>query len=74
MTQQLSIPKKFIGQIIGKGGRSITDIRGSSGCDVQVADAASGPNGEAEERLITITGSHPGTQAAIQMIYAKMKV
>lgn len=74
VTQQLSIPKKFVGHIIGKGGRSIAEIRGTSGCDVQIADAGSGQNGDAEDRLVTITGSHPGTQAAIQMIYAKMKV
>jgi polyribonucleotide nucleotidyltransferase len=54
-TQSFVIPvaNDMAGQIIGKGGATIRNIRERSGCTIKIADSVPGQL----ERAITITGS-----------------
>jgi len=64
MTQQIAIPASYAGAVIGKSGRTISDIKAQSGCQIQIAKAEeSNP-----ERVVTISGPHAGIQAAVYLI------
>ena len=68
--QEINIPKKFVGFVIGKGGKYISEIREKSGCDVQLND--SNLEESNEDRIISIAGPNDGVQIALQMIFSKI--
>lgn len=53
---EIYLPKKFLGHLIGKGGKNINAARGSTQCDIRVSDAPL-PHTLGCETLLTITGS-----------------
>lgn len=64
-TQKIAIPTVCAGCVIGKGGSVIRDLRQQSGTNISIADPdPSSPN----ERVVTLTGSPQGIQAAIYLI------
>ena len=53
--EQVTLPDKYIGSIIGKGGSMIQKIRSETQAELKISPANEmGPNGE---RVITITGT-----------------
>jgi len=67
--QQIYIPNEMVGAIIGKAGCRINEIRQQSGCQIKIGET---PQGGAE-RLITITGSPDGNQAALFLLYSRLE-
>lgn len=65
ISQQVMIPTASCGGVIGKGGRTIRNIQGSTGTTISIAD----PDPEKKhERLCTITGTQAGIDQAIALI------
>lgn len=64
----IRVPDSLIGGIIGKRGRTITDIRQRSGANIKISD--SDPN--TMERTVTIRGTEQANQIALALVYEKM--
>jgi heterogeneous nuclear rnp K-like protein 2 len=69
MTQQIFVPNDMIGSIIGKGGRSINEVRSMSGAQVKIEEPEEGKN----ERAVTISGSQQANQMALYLLYNRME-
>ncbi|KAI8350606.1 hypothetical protein EDC96DRAFT_519371 [Choanephora cucurbitarum] len=67
--QQIFIPNEMVGCIIGKGGSKINEIRQLSGSHIKIAD----PHGDANERLVTITGTPESNQMALYLLYSRLE-
>jgi len=65
VTQKIAIPSNASGAIIGKGGSVIRDLRLQSQCQISIADPD--PN-NANERVVTLTGTPSGIHAAMNLI------
>ncbi|CAD6576613.1 MAG: hypothetical protein CYPHOPRED_006054 [Cyphobasidiales sp. Tagirdzhanova-0007] len=74
-TQQIYIPNELVGNIIGKGGQKINEIRQLSGCSIKIMELTESQGGGARpnERLVTITGLPPNIQTAVQMLHARLE-
>lgn len=53
LTEQVAVPDKMVGMIIGKGGEQITRLQQESGCKIQMAPDSGGQ----PVRMCTLTGS-----------------
>merc|ERR1719323_1998683 len=63
-SEQVMVPDKMVGLIIGKGGEQITRLQAETGCKIQMAaDSAGMP-----ERLCTLTGPLSAIEQAKAMI------
>lgn len=69
-TQKIVIPTVCAGTVIGKGGTIIRDIKNQSGTTISVAAPESTSS---EDRVVSITGSEQGIQAAISMIRQRVE-
>jgi len=67
-TEKVIIPDTFSGVVIGKGGSIIKAIKARTDTNISLAD----PN-EAKDRVVTISGSPQGVQAAIAMIRERVE-
>lgn len=64
------IPNEFVGNIIGKNGKTIKKIKEASQCKIQISDFDSNfPN----ERKVTFTGSNAANQTAIFLVTDKIE-
>lgn len=68
LCQNIIVPNRFVGSIIGKKGAKINEIRRISKSHVKVADADG-----SDDRKITITGLPDGNQLAIYLIHQKIE-
>ncbi|ODQ46046.1 hypothetical protein PICMEDRAFT_17282 [Pichia membranifaciens NRRL Y-2026] len=69
INQELFVPQKHIGLVIGRGGKNLKDIRQSTGCYVKVNDEVPG----APDRKLTLIGNVYGIQNAIVLINNKIE-
>lgn len=53
LTEQVAVPDKMVGMIIGRGGEQITRLQQESGCKIQMASDSGGQ----PVRMCTLTGS-----------------
>jgi len=67
-TEKVIIPDTCSGVVIGKGGSIIKDIKARTDTNISLAD----PD-EARDRVVTISGSAQGIQAAIAMIRERVE-
>ncbi|ORX97772.1 hypothetical protein K493DRAFT_215367 [Basidiobolus meristosporus CBS 931.73] len=68
-SQQIFIPNDMVGCIIGKGGSKINEIRHMSGSHIKIAE----PQGNTNERLVTITGTPESNQMALYLLYNRLE-
>lgn len=64
LPQEVFIENKFVGNVIGKGGKNIQQIKQSTGCMININDPVEG----LEERKLVLIGTPLATQTAIMMI------
>lgn len=70
ITEEIMIPNEFVGNIIGKNGKTIKKIKEASQCKIQISDFDSNfPN----ERKVTFTGSNAANQTAIFLVTDKIE-
>jgi len=67
--QQIYVPNKLIGCVIGKQGDCIKHIRNISGSQIKISE----PNPNSTERLITISGNSETNRIAIHMILDRLE-
>lgn len=70
-TQEIYIPNSLVGSIIGKGGNKINEIRLRSQAQIKILEPDAvqpGLTGNANERLVTITGQPQSIQFAVQLL------
>jgi len=74
-TQQIYIPNELVGNIIGKGGQKINEIRQMSGCGIKIMELSEsqGAGARPNERLVTITGLTPNIATAVQMLHTRLE-
>eukprot|EP00088_Acartia_fossae_P015901 TRINITY_DN1882_c0_g2_i1.p1 TRINITY_DN1882_c0_g2~~TRINITY_DN1882_c0_g2_i1.p1 ORF type:complete len:495 (+),score=204.85 TRINITY_DN1882_c0_g2_i1:212-1696(+) len=53
LTEQVAVPDKMVGMIIGRGGEQITRLQAESGCKIQMAPDSGGQ----PHRMCTLTGN-----------------
>jgi rRNA processing protein Krr1/Pno1 len=63
-SEQVMVPDKMVGMIIGRGGEQITRLQADSGCKIQMAQESGG----LAERMCTLTGPPPAIAQAKAMI------
>ena len=63
-SEQVMVPDKMVGMIIGRGGEQITRLQAESGCKIQMAQESGG----LPERMCTLTGPQPAIAQAKAMI------
>lgn len=63
-SEQITVPDKMVGMIIGKGGEQITRLQQESGCKIQMAPDSGGQ----PVRMCTLTGSDAAISQAKSMI------
>merc|ERR550517_306810 len=63
-SEQVMVPDKMVGMIIGRGGEQITRLQADSGCKIQMAQESGGLS----ERMCTLTGPPPAIAQAKAMI------
>ncbi|KAF0731732.1 hypothetical protein Ae201684P_005879 [Aphanomyces euteiches] len=66
-TLNIPVPRNLVGLIIGKGGETIRELQGKSGCHIQVARETE-MNSEATERTVMCSGSPAQLEMAKQLI------
>lgn len=64
LPQEVFIDNKFVGNVIGKGGKNIQQIKQSTGCMIKINDPVEG----LDERKLVLIGTPLATQTAIMMI------
>lgn len=69
INQDLFVPQKHIGLVIGRGGKNLKDIRQNTGCYVKVNDEIPG----SIDRKLTLIGNVYGIQNAIILINNKIE-
>ena len=62
--EQIPVPDKMVGMIIGKGGEQITRLQHDSGCKIQMAPDSGGQS----MRMCTLSGSPQAIAEAKSMI------
>ncbi len=67
-TMAIPVAAYLAGSIIGKGGRSINEMRTRSGATVKIEDSRPG----AAERMVTIAGTQAQIDIAVSLLYAKL--
>lgn len=67
--QEIYIENNMVGNIIGKKGKFITQIKESTGCSIQIDEPVIGLG----ERKLTIVGMPIGNQTAVMMINNKIE-
>lgn len=74
-TQSIYIPNDFVGNIIGKGGSKINEIRQMSSCNIKITEGteSQGTGARPGERLVTITGAPHNIQTAVQMLHSRLE-
>jgi len=65
-SEQVMVPDKMVGMIIGRGGEQITRLQAESGCKIQMAQESGGLS----ERMCTLTGPHQSIAHAKSLIEA----
>ncbi|AET38024.1 telomere maintenance protein PBP2 Ecym_2278 [Eremothecium cymbalariae DBVPG len=70
VVQEIFIEDSMVGNVIGKGGKSIAQIKGSTGCSIQISEPIPG----LRERKLTIIGTPIGNQTAVMMINNKIDI
>ncbi|AAS53354.1 AFL018Cp [Eremothecium gossypii ATCC 10895] len=70
VVQEIFIEELMVGNVIGRGGKNITQIKESTGCSIQIADPVPGK----DERKLTIIGTPIGNQTAVMMINNKIDI
>ncbi|RKP24075.1 hypothetical protein SYNPS1DRAFT_33283 [Syncephalis pseudoplumigaleata] len=70
-TQHISIPSDYVGCIIGKGGKRISEIRRLSGSRISIAKAASD---DSNDRMFTITGTAESNEKALYLLYQQLEI
>jgi len=68
ISESLSVEGKYVGAIIGQGGRNIKGTRTTSGASVNIANAEPG----ATEREVTFTGTQEQVTLAKQLVEAQV--
>uniref|UniRef100_A0A1B0D2X9 K Homology domain-containing protein n=1 Tax=Phlebotomus papatasi TaxID=29031 RepID=A0A1B0D2X9_PHLPP len=64
VNEEIKIPDKMVGLIIGRGGEQITRLQADSGCKIQMAaDSGGGP-----ERMCSLSGPRDAVSRAKEMI------
>ena len=63
-TEQIAVPDKMVGMIIGRGGEQITRLQQDSNCKIQMAPDSGGQN----VRMCTLTGTDEAIAQAKSMI------
>ena len=63
-SEQVMVPDRMVGMIIGKGGEQITRLQAESGCKIQMAQESGG----LPERMCTLTGAPQAIAQAKVMI------
>ncbi|KAI9595220.1 hypothetical protein BDF19DRAFT_334978, partial [Syncephalis fuscata] len=69
--QHISIPSDYVGCIIGKGGKRISEIRRTSGSRISIAKAASD---DSNDRMFTITGTAESNEKALYLLYHQLEI
>lgn len=69
-TEKIVIPTVCAGSVIGKRGALISAIKAQTGTQINIKDAE--PNAP-DDRVVSITGSHNGIQAAIFLIKERVE-
>jgi len=69
-SQKIAIPTNCAGAVLGKGGTIIADIKRQTGTAIRIAPPEQGVPGE---RVVTVTGSPQGIQAAIALIRQRVE-
>ncbi|KAK9898778.1 hypothetical protein P389DRAFT_38719 [Cystobasidium minutum MCA 4210] len=74
-TQSIYIPNDLVGNIIGKGGQKINEIRQMSACNIKITEGteSQGTGARPGERLVTITGAPHNIQTAVQMLHSRLE-
>jgi len=68
VTETMTIPSAMSGAVIGKGGKTIKDIKSQSGCHIQLAE----PSAEAPDtRTVSMTGGPIAIQIATYLVQQK---
>jgi ribosomal protein S3 len=68
--QKIAIPTTSAGSVIGKGGTIIADIKSQTGTNIRIAP----PDAETpHERVVTVSGSAQGIQAAVALIRQRVE-
>lgn len=67
--EQLYVPTNCAGQVIGKGGQAIAEIKMRSGCAISIADPA--PE-QPDQRVATVRGTPQGIQIAVALLQEKI--
>jgi len=68
--QKIAIPTVSAGSVLGKGGAIIADIKNQTGTQIRIAP----PDAELpHERVVTVSGSAQGIQAAIALIRQRVE-
>jgi heterogeneous nuclear rnp K-like protein 2 len=70
-TQHISIPSDYVGCIIGKNGKRISDIRRLSGSRISIAKATSD---DSNDRMFTITGTAESNEKALYLLYQQLEI
>ncbi|XP_046815607.1 far upstream element-binding protein 3 isoform X1 [Vespa crabro] len=61
--EDIRVPDKMVGLIIGRGGEQITRLQSETGCKIQMA-----PEGGLPERVCTLTGSREAVNRAKELV------
>jgi len=69
-SQKIAIPTSSAGAVLGKGGTIVADIKRQTGTNIRIAPADQEVAGE---RVVTVTGSAQGIQAAIALIRQRVE-
>lgn len=69
-TEKIVIPSVCAGTVIGKSGSIIAEIKSQSGCQISIAAAE--PTAP-QDRVVSITGTAQGINAAIQLIRQRVE-
>lgn len=69
-TEKIVIPSVCAGTVIGKSGSIIAEIKSQSGCQISIAAAE--PTAP-QDRVVSITGTSQGINAAIQLIRQRVE-
>lgn len=70
LNQDIFVPQKHIGLIIGRGGRNLKDIRQQTGCYVKINDEVPGST---ERKLTLMSNNMYGIQNALLLINNKIE-
>lgn len=70
VTQEIFIPNEYVGNVIGKSGKNIKQVKEASGSQIVIDPAEDGKL----ERKVTLIGSPQGNQTAIYLINNRIEI